>query len=128
MNPVPMLSAAAAVAVAVAALAVAHRLRPAVPAGEDPPEPHPVLYSIGSGLLSGFLLITGFLVATGWAAHSTGVLPPRGLYVADVAAGTAVLLFPALAGLPFTVRYTTAVCFFAALVGYTLSLAIQLRP
>ncbi|MFE6745530.1 hypothetical protein ACFVGM_06710 [Kitasatospora purpeofusca] len=128
MNPVPLLSAAACVTLAVGSLAVAHRLRPAVPEGELPPEPHPVLSSIGSGLLSGFILLTGFLVATGWAARTTGILPPRGLYLADIAAGTAVLLYPALAGLPFTPRYTTAVTFFAALVGYTMCLAVQLRP
>ncbi|MFJ2780666.1 hypothetical protein [Kitasatospora sp. NPDC087315] len=128
MNPGPLLSAAAAMAIAVAALAVAHRLRPAVPEGEDPPEPHPAIYGIGSGLLSGFTLLTGFLIATGWAARSTGAVPPGGLYAADIAAGAAVLLYPSLAGLPFTPRYTTAVCLFAALVGYTMSLALQLRP
>ncbi|MET8700529.1 hypothetical protein ABZW10_16895 [Kitasatospora sp. NPDC004723] len=128
MNPAPLLSAAACVTVAVGALAIAHRVRPAVPEGELPPEPHPVLSSIGSGLLSGFILLTGFLVATGWAARTTGTVPPRGLYLADLAAGTAVLLYPALASLPFTTRYTTAVVFFAALVGYTMSLAVQLRP
>ncbi|MER5352454.1 hypothetical protein ABT093_19240 [Kitasatospora sp. NPDC002551] len=128
MNPAPLLSAAGCVILAVGALAVAHRVRPAVPEGEQPPEPHPVLSSIGSGLLSGFILLTGFLVATGWAARTTGVVPPRGLYLADIAAGTAVLLYPALAGLPFTARYTTAVVFFASLVGYTMSLAVQLRP
>ncbi|MFE2725346.1 hypothetical protein [Kitasatospora sp. NPDC059327] len=128
MNPGPLLSAAAAVTLAVTALAVAHRLRPALPEGEEPPEPHPALASIGSGLLSGFVLLTGFLVATGWAARTTGVVPPGGLYVADLAAGAAVLVFPSLSGLPFTARHATAVCFFAALVGYTMSLALQLRP
>ncbi|MFG3053214.1 hypothetical protein ACGFZP_19990 [Kitasatospora sp. NPDC048239] len=128
MNPGPLLSAAAAIAVAITALAVAHRLRPAVPAGEIPPEPHATLASIGSGLLSGFILLTSFLIATGWASHTTGLVPPRGLYAADLAAGVAVLLYPALAGLPFSPRYITAVCFFAALVGYSMSLAIQLRP
>ncbi|WP_406207439.1 hypothetical protein OH807_34810 [Kitasatospora sp. NBC_01560] len=128
MNPGPLLSAASAMALAVTALAVAHRMRPALPEGEEPPEPHPALSAIGSGLLSGFILLTGFLVATGWAARTTGVVPPGGLYVAEVAAGVAVLLFPALSGLPFTPRCTVAVCAFAALVGYTMSLAFQLRP
>ncbi|AUY52889.1 hypothetical protein [Streptomyces sp. CB01881] len=128
MNPVPLLSAVGAIAVAVTGLAIAHRLRPAVPEGEIPPEPHATLSSIGSGLLSGFILLTSFLIATGWASHTTGLVPPRALYAADLAAGLAVLLYPALAGLPFTPRYVTAVCFFAALVGYTMSLAVQLRP
>ncbi|MFD0567613.1 hypothetical protein ACFQ2M_40845 [Kitasatospora saccharophila] len=61
---------------AVGALAVAHRVRPEVPEGEPFPEPHPTLGAIGSGLLSGFTLLTGFLIATGWAAHSTGITPP----------------------------------------------------
>ncbi|MGW6918316.1 hypothetical protein ACWGB8_31560 [Kitasatospora sp. NPDC054939] len=128
MNPGPLIGAGAAMVLALGSLAVAHRMRPPVPEGELPPEPHPVLSSIGSGLLSGFTLLTGFLVATGWAAGSTGVVPPDGLYAADLAAGAAVLLYPALAGLPFTARYATAVCFFGLLVGYTMALAIQLRP
>ncbi|MGW4895105.1 hypothetical protein ACWEQL_22960 [Kitasatospora sp. NPDC004240] len=128
MNPGPLLGAGGAMLVAVLALAVAHRMRPALPEGEQPPEPHATLGAIGSGLLSGFTLLTGFLVATGWASHSTGIVPPGGLYVADLAAGAAVLVYPALAGLPFTPRYVTAVCFFGLLVGYTMALAIQLRP
>lgn len=128
MNPAPYLGAAVAITVAVGGLAVAHRVRPAVPEGEEPESPHPALSTIGAGLLSGFVLLTGFLVATGWAAHSTHSVPPVGLYVADIAAGTAVLLYPSLAGLPLTVRNATAVGFFAALVGYTLATAVQLRP
>lgn len=128
MNPLALLGALAALAVAVGGLAVAHRLRPALPEGEPAPEPHTVLSTIGSGLLSGFVLLTGFLVATGWAARTTHVLPPVGLYAADVCAGAAVLLYPALAGLPFTGRHVTAVAFFGALVGYTLTAAVQLRP
>ncbi|WP_282204147.1 hypothetical protein [Kitasatospora fiedleri] len=77
---------------------MANRLRPEVPEGEPFPEPHPTLGAIGSGLLSGFTLLTGFLIATGWAARSTGIVPPDGLYIADLAAGGAVLLYPSLAG------------------------------
>ncbi|MER7766976.1 hypothetical protein [Kitasatospora sp. NPDC096140] len=128
MNPGPLIAAVTAAALATASLAVAHRLRPRSPEGEAPPEPHATLASIGSGLLSGFTLLTGFLIATGWAARSTGITPPGGLYAADLAAGTAVLLYPALAGLPFTPRYVTAVCLFGLLVGYTTALAFQLRP
>ncbi|KDN80745.1 hypothetical protein [Kitasatospora cheerisanensis] len=128
MNPAPLLGALAATALAVGALAVAHRVRPKPPEGEPPPEPHPTLGAIGSGLLSGFTLLTGFLIATGWAAHSTGVVPPDGLYLADLAAGGAVLLYPSLAGLPFTPRYATAVCLFGLLVGYVMVTAVQLRP
>lgn len=128
MNPGPLIGAVAATVLAVASLAVAHRIRPKTPEGEPPPEPHATLSAIGSGLLSGFTLLTGFLIATGWAATSTGVVPPDGLYAADLAAGAAVLLYPALAGLPFTPRYVTAVCLFGLLVGYTMALAIQLRP
>ncbi|MFI6447635.1 hypothetical protein [Kitasatospora sp. NPDC050543] len=128
MNLAPLIGATTAITVAVASLATAHRMRPALPEGEEAEGPHPALSTIGAGLLSGFVLLTGFLVATGWAAHTTNVVPPIGLYAADVAAGSAVLLYPALAGLPFTARHATAVAFFGALVGYTLSLAIQLRP
>lgn len=128
MNPLALLGALAALTIAVTGLAIAHRLRPALPEGEPAPEPHAVMLTVGSGLLSGFLLLTGFLVATGWAARSTHVLPPLGLYAADVCAAIAVLLYPALAGLPFTVRHVTAVALFSALVGYTLTAAIQLRP
>ncbi|GAB7187022.1 hypothetical protein ATKI12_6853 [Kitasatospora sp. Ki12] len=128
MNPGPLIAAVAAALLATGALAVAHRLRPHSPEDEPPPEPHATLASIGSGLLSGFTLLTGFLIATGWAARSTGITPPGGLYAADLAAGGAVLLYPALAGLPFTPRYVTAVCLFGLLVGYTMALALQLRP
>ncbi|WP_371483189.1 hypothetical protein [Kitasatospora sp. NBC_00315] len=128
MNPAPLIGAVAAATMALAALTVAHRLRPALPEGEEADGPHPVLSTIGGGLLSGFVLLTGFLVATGWAAHTTNVVPPVGLYAADLAAGCAVLAYPSLAGLPFTGRHATAVALFGALVGYTLSLAIQLRP
>ncbi len=114
--------------VALTALALGHRFRTAPEDGQPPPDPHPVLSTIGSGLLSGFVLLTGFLVATGWAARTTHVLPPVGLYAADVCAGLAVLIYPALAGLPLTGRHVAAVSFFGALVGYTLSAAIQLRP
>ncbi|GAA2229505.1 MULTISPECIES: hypothetical protein [Kitasatospora] len=128
MNPIPIIGAAAAATVALGSLAIAQRLRPAAnPDGEDD-SPHPALSSIGAGLLSGFVLLTGFLVATGWAARTTSVVPPTGLYVADGAAAIAVLLYPSLAALPFTARHATAVAFFGALVGYTLSLAVQLRP
>ncbi|MFD8478270.1 hypothetical protein [Kitasatospora sp. NPDC059673] len=128
MNPSPLLGALAAMTLAVGALAMAHRLRPRTPEGEPPPDPHPALGAIGSGLLSGFTLLTGFLIATGWAAHSTGIVPPDGLYLADLAAGGAVLLYPSLAGLPFTPRYVTAVCLFGLLVGYVMVTAVQLRP
>jgi len=128
LNPAPLIGAALAITVAVGSLATAQRLRPAVPEGEEPDSPHPALSTIGAGLLSGFVLLTGFLVATGWAAHTTKVVPPIGLYGADAAAGFAVLLYPSLAGLPFTARHSAAVAFFGALVGYTLSLAVQLRP
>ncbi|QKW23577.1 hypothetical protein HUT16_34785 [Kitasatospora sp. NA04385] len=128
MNPAPLLGALGAMVLAVGALAVAHRVRPEVPEGEPFPEPHPTLGAIGSGLLSGFTLLTGFLIATGWAAHSTGIVPPDGLYVADLAAGGSVLLYPSLAGLPFTPRYVTAVCLFGLLVGYVMVTAVQLRP
>ncbi|MEV4616617.1 hypothetical protein AB0K43_29065 [Kitasatospora sp. NPDC049258] len=128
MNLFAFVGSAAAMIVALVALAVGHRLRPVPAQGEPPAEPHPVLSTIGSGLLSGFVLLTGFLVATGWAARSTHVLPPVGLYAADICAGIAVLLYPALAGLPVTARHVTAVCFFGALVGYTLAAAVQLRP
>lgn len=128
MNPAPLFGALAAMTLAVGALAVAHRVRPKPPDGELPPEPHATLGAIGSGLLSGFTLLTGFLIATGWASHSTGIGPPDGLYLADVAAGGAVLLYPALAGLPFTPRYVTAVCLFGLLVGYVMVTAVQLRP
>ena len=37
------------------------------------------------------------------------------------------LLAPALAGLPFTARHAAAVGGFAALVGYTIAIALQLR-
>ncbi|GHH66225.1 hypothetical protein [Kitasatospora indigofera] len=128
MNPAPIVGALAAATVALISLAVAQRMRPALPEGEEADGPHPVLSTIGGGLLSGFVLLTGFLVATGWAAHSTQVVPPVGLYAADLAAGCAVLVYPSLAGLPFSARHATAVGLFGALVGYTLSLAIQLRP
>ncbi|RAJ46896.1 hypothetical protein K353_00097 [Kitasatospora sp. SolWspMP-SS2h] len=128
MNLAPLLGALGALVLAVGALAVANRLRPEVPAGEPFPEPHPTLGAIGSGLLSGFTLLTGFLIATGWAARSTGIVPPDGLYIADLAAGGAVLLYPSLAGLPFTPRYVTAVCLFGLLVGYVMVTAVQLRP
>ncbi|GAA1143278.1 hypothetical protein F4556_005838 [Kitasatospora gansuensis] len=128
MNLLALVGALAALLIAVIGLAVAHRLRPALPKGEPEPEPHAVLLTIGSGLLSGFVLLTGFLVATGWAARSTNIVPPLGLYAADICAAIAVLLYPALAGLPFTARHVTAVAFFGALVGYTLTAAIQLRP
>ncbi len=128
MNPAPLIGAVAAATVALGSLTVAHRLRPALSEGEEHADPHPVLSTIGGGLLSGFVLLTGFLVATGWAAHTTQVLPPVGLYAADLAAGTAVLVYPSLAGLPFTGRHATAVSLFGLLVGYTLALAIELRP
>ncbi|WP_441247579.1 hypothetical protein [Kitasatospora sp. McL0602] len=128
MNPVPLLGAAFAASIAVGSLATAHRLRPAVDPGEEAPAPHAALSTIGAGLLSGFVLLTGFLVATGWAAHTTRVVPPTGLYAADAAAGCAVLLYPALAGLPFNARHATAVAFFGCLIGYTMSMAVQLRP
>ncbi|MFI5530616.1 hypothetical protein ACIA8O_18960 [Kitasatospora sp. NPDC051853] len=130
MNLLSLLGALAAVAVAMTGLAVGHRFRPRpLPVeGEPEPEPHAVLLTIGSGILSGFVLLTGFLVATGWAARTTHVLPPLGLYAADVCASIAVLLYPALAGLPVTPRHITAVAFFSALVGYTLTAAFQLRP
>ncbi|MER5638077.1 hypothetical protein ABT095_14095 [Kitasatospora sp. NPDC002227] len=128
MNLVPALGAAAAITIAVGSLGIAHRLRPALEPGEEAPAPHAALSTIGAGLLSGFVLLTGFLVATGWAAHTTKVVPPTGLYAADAAAGCAVLLYPALAGLPFSPRHATAVACFGALVGYTLSMAVQLRP
>ncbi|MDH6124747.1 hypothetical protein [Kitasatospora sp. GP82] len=128
MNLTPLIGAAVAVTVALGSLAAAQRLRPAPSPEAADDSPHPALSSIGSGLLSGFVLLTGFLVATGWAAHSTNVVPPTGLYVADGAAAIAVLLYPSLAALPFTARHATAVGFFGALVGYTLALAIQLRP
>ncbi|AUG75587.1 hypothetical protein CFP65_0631 [Kitasatospora sp. MMS16-BH015] len=128
MNLVPVLGAVLAISIAVGALAISQRLRPALAPDEEAPAPHAALSTIGAGLLSGFVLLTGFLVATGWAAHTTKVVPPSGLYAADAAAGCAVLLYPALAGLPFTARHATAVACFGALVGYTLSMAVQLRP
>ncbi|WP_371501606.1 hypothetical protein OG871_32255 [Kitasatospora sp. NBC_00374] len=128
MNLFAFVGAAAAMAVALLGLAVGHRFRAVPEEGAEPADPHPVLSTIGSGLLSGFVLLTGFLVATGWAARTTHVLPPVGLYAADICAGIAVLLYPSLAGLPVTARHVTAVSFFGALVGYTLAAAIQLRP
>lgn len=127
MNLLALIGALIGASLAVAALGLAHRLRPAPPEGAQSDGPHPALSTIGAGLLSGFVLLTGFLVATGWAGRTTHVLPPRGLYVADVAAATAVLVYPALAGLPFTGRHAAAVGSFAALVGYTVAMALQLR-
>ncbi|MFJ8042482.1 hypothetical protein ACIRBX_18520 [Kitasatospora sp. NPDC096147] len=128
MNLHSLFGALAAVTIAMIGLAVGHRFRPQPVEDGPEPEPHSVLLTIGSGILSGFVLLTGFLVATGWAARTTHVLPPLGLYAADVCAGIAVLLYPALAGLPVTPRHVTAVAFFSALVGYTLTTAFQLRP
>jgi sterol desaturase/sphingolipid hydroxylase (fatty acid hydroxylase superfamily) len=122
----PLLGALLAILLALGSLALAARLHRAEP-GREPQPPHPVLSTIGAGLLSGFVLLTGFLVATGWAARITHNDPPGGLYVAALLAGVAVLLYPALADLPFTWRHTTAVALLAAMVGGTFVLALQLR-
>ena len=126
MRAGPILGALLAILVALGSLALAARLRRAGP-DRVPQAPHPVLSTIGAGLLSGFILLIGFLVATGWAARITHNYPPGGLYVTALMAALAVLLYPALADLPLTWRHATAVALLAALVGATSVLALQLR-
>jgi len=127
VSTVPVLGALCAVFIAVSSLAVGEHLRRLADPHAEAPAPHPVLSTIGAGLLSGFVLLTGFLIATGWAAHITHNDPPGALYIAAGVAGVAVLLYPTLAGLPFQGRHATAVAFLAAVVGSTFALALQLR-
>lgn len=87
--------------------------------------PHSSLGPISSVLLSGFAALTWFLVAAGWAAEDAEnlTMPPDSLYVADILLGCAVLVYPALAFLPYNRRNALMIALFGAVVGYSVALA-----
>ncbi|AUG81594.1 hypothetical protein CFP65_6982 [Kitasatospora sp. MMS16-BH015] len=91
--------------------------------------PHAALAPVPNLLAAVVVLLSSFEVVTGWANRSTSspLHPPLVVFVVDVAVAACLLAYPAIAGLPYSLRNRILVGMFAIPVGAVLALSWSLQ-